>query len=62
MVPTFNNIIKHFVIFWPPVLYEFQDGYQNTNAEVIYPLFIKRDSLNKRRIDYLSIKNNAQLA
>ena len=29
------------------------------NAEIIYPLFIKRASLNKRRIAYLSIIRNS---
>ena len=29
---------------------------KNSNAEVIYPLFMKQASLNKRRIDYLSTR------
>ena len=34
----------------------FSESQYMTNAEVIYSLFIKRASLNKNGIDYLSIK------
>ena len=45
--------------FWCKCLEYFWDSkkktWHQTNAEIIYPLFIKRASLNKKEIHYLSI-------
>ena len=59
-LPAADSYQKAFLLlsaFWD-VSYTYRKCRVHTNAEAIYPLFIKRALLNKRRIDFLSISTS----